>query len=117
MLVDLVAAVALTLALLLVLSLAARQYAAVRDIADGRRLLRLAAEEELARLRAGFPPRRSCEVSGWTHVVQLDVDQSPGAGDWSGFTLVTVRASQSSPRGRQLVAASSAYLPAPETRP
>lgn len=117
LLVDLVAAVALTLALLLVLSLAARYYSAARDIADGARVLRLAAAEELARLRAGLPPRPACEVPGWPHAVQLELVRSPGTGDWTGFTLVTVRASRTPPRGRPQVAALRAYLPAPEMPP
>ncbi len=118
---DIIAAAGLILLLVVAFTLAARQFVRARDYTDAQRLLRLAAEAELSRLRAGLPedPRPTAaepaeETPGRMILVTL---RTPGTGDWSGCARVTVVARKQIRGGRWVRVELSTFLPVEEARP
>ena len=118
---DLIAAAGLTLILVTGFTLAARQFVHARDYTDAQRLLRLAAEAELNRLRAGFDaddrPGDTQPVEATPDPVILDTTHAPGTGVWSGFMRVTVVARKQIRGGRWVRVELASYLLATEGRP
>jgi hypothetical protein len=111
-------AIALVAAITLLATLMAAQVYKARKNAVEQRSLMLAAEGELARLRAGLPATsRSATPAGAgleSGSISVDVHSTPGTGRWEGFALVRVVA-------QRMVGGSSrrvelrAYLPLKST--
>jgi hypothetical protein len=119
---DLIAAAGLTLLLVTGFTLATRQFVRARDYSDAQRLLRLAAEAELSRLRAGLPLDERPAAARTTleqrpDAIVLETSRTPGTGVWSGCTRVTVVARRQISGGRWLRVEVSTFLPAEEAQP
>jgi hypothetical protein len=115
---DVMAGVALTLALLLLVATAATQLAAARRDSEGRRQLRALAEDELTRMRAGLielPPAgrtRTRQVDGAT----LEIAASRGSGEWDGFACVRVTGRRAV-HGHSVTVVLAGYIPHRESAP
>ncbi|HEY3242992.1 MAG TPA: hypothetical protein VGM03_06530 [Phycisphaerae bacterium] len=108
---DIIAAIGLGMVLMLAFSLGVRYFAQISDECDTRRVLRLAAEHELDRLRAGISePDSVIQRDG----CQLEVSRAPGVDVWSGLEHVRVVARKPARKGRWVGVELSAYL---EPRP
>jgi hypothetical protein len=118
---DLIAAAGLILLLVVGFTLAVRQFVWARDYTDAQRLLRLTAEAELNRLRAGLPaeeqPDSRQTLDQRPDAVFLETSQAPGTGVWSECTRVTVVARRQIRGGRWVRVEVSAFLPAEGGRP
>jgi hypothetical protein len=118
---DVIAAVGLTLLLLVVFTAAYWQFANVRHERDAREALRLAAETELLRLRAAGPDalnaaRQSQPVHHSVGGIALRTIVEPAEVPWTGMTRVTVIASKLV-SARSVQFELSACLPSPEAYP
>jgi hypothetical protein len=118
---DVIAAVGLTLLLLVVFTAAYWQFANVRHERDAREALRLAAEAELLRLRAAGPDAlnaapQSQPAQPSAGGIALRTIVEPAEGPWTGMTRVTVIASKLV-SARWVPFELSACLPSPEARP
>lgn len=87
-------ALALVMVMLVFFAYSTAQLRRAQQDSTLRRALRLAAENELSRIRAGLEPLppvgQSCErVRG---AITVTVTAEPGAGDWEGLVLVRVMA-------------------------
>ncbi len=103
-------------------TLAVRQFVRARDYTDAQRLLRLTAEGELNRLRAGLPVEERPAAARTTleqrpDAVVLETSKTPGTGVWSGCTRVTVVARQQIRGGRWVRVELSAFLPMEDVEP
>ena len=90
---DVIAAVALTMALLLLFALSTSQYAAAQRESGTRRMLRLAAEAELARWRVGLVTGAESGSTATTQAadgIALETTWRPGTDRWRGLVLVRV---------------------------
>lgn len=119
---DLIAAAGLTLLLVIGFTLAVRQFVRARDYTDAQRLLRLTAEGELNRLRAGLPVEERPAAARTTleqrpDAVVLETSKTPGTGVWSGCTRVTVVARRQIRGGRWVRVEVSAFLPMEDVEP
>ena len=118
---DAIMAAGLTVLLAGMFSAAIVQYGRAVRLDDARGELRRAAETELLKLRSGGPdvaretptPAAEPDLGG---AISLETELTAGAGEWSGMTRATVRASRPFEGGRLRVEL-SAYLPATEVRP
>lgn len=116
---DVVAAAALAVAMIVLFSMATGQLVAVQRDSDARQRLRLAAETELSRLRAGIVALPSQEAVTTTRVVgpiTIETTIRPGSGSWSGLTHVAVVARRQV-QGYWARVELCAYLPTPEVPP
>ena len=110
---DVVAAAALAVVMIVLFSMATGQLVAAQRDCDARQRLRLAAETELSRLRAGIVALPSQEAITTTRVVgpiTIETTIRPGSGSWSGLTHVAVVARRQV-QGYWARVELSAYLP------
>ena len=95
---ELVVAVAITVIVATLLTVAVVQYVAARREHDTRRLLRAVAETELARMRAGVlsvAPSVQELATSRPAAVHVTTSTVPGVGLWHGLTRVHIVASTS----------------------
>jgi len=110
MLMEVIVSAFLLGALALVYTQLGRGVTTARDRQLTVRALRLAAEAQLERYRAGaaIEPRIDIDTPP-QGIIETQVE--PGQGDWQGLRLVTVTARGTARGGRQLSVTLSAYLP------
>lgn len=120
MLLESLISIGLTLVLIALLAGVIQQYANVRHELDERRILRAAAETELARVRAGIrtlgdgghespPATQPADIT-------IRVESEPGRDAWAGLTLVRVEASRAMTPQRRLSVRVAGYVDSPEER-
>jgi hypothetical protein len=118
LLLDALGSLALVALLLAAFAAATTQLTQAARDADSRRMLTLAAEAELNRLRVGAEsPATAPDESGSGTGITLETTRTRGTGAWAGFTLVRVVAHQSASHGRMIRVELAAYLPAREAAP
>lgn len=119
--VEVLAALGLTLVLVVLFAVATQQYAAARRENDTRRLLRLAAEVELERVRAGLsraPSGADSRPSTWQPgQIVVTTTTTPGQDIWRGLTRVRVVASKRASARRVIEVELVAYVATGETQP
>lgn len=111
---DVIFGTLLLLLLATIFTTALRQLAVAARDSDARRILRLAAEAELSRLRAGLaelPAAAADPAETAAHRgVTIRVSSAPGTGAWQGLLLVHVEASRNLPDGKPIRVRLSGYL-------
>ncbi len=113
-LIEAILATGLMIVIVAVFAAATVQYAAVRRGNDTRRLLRLAAQAELDRIRAGIHPipgtqPQNSPASQPSEIV-VRATAKEGEGTWRGLTWVRVVASKQMAGGRTLEIELAAYV-------
>jgi hypothetical protein len=113
---EIIASVALTLALAGLLAVTILQYAAARRESDARRLLQATAAAELDRIRAGITavPRGAPETPPATQPgeIVLNTTATAGTGPWQGMTCVRIVASKRIGLKRTVTVELATYIPA-----
>lgn len=110
---DAVAGAGLALVAFGVFAYSLQQFSFARRLADERRTVRMAAESELAWLRAvGVDDSGRPAIAPPPTRVEMDIERvtMPGTDAWSGFALVRITAQRIGP-GYGAVAVLSGYVP------
>jgi hypothetical protein len=111
---EVLIAIGVTAVLTLLMSVAILQYTAARRENDTRRILRLAAATEVARIRAGVTAISASSPDSTPTTqpdgTQIAVTTMPGEGLWQGLTRVRVVASQMVLGARRIEVESIAYV-------
>jgi hypothetical protein len=112
---DAIASLALAALLVIAMATSVGQFNEAARESDTRRMLRLAAEAELNRVRAGLPAAAtSAPAEPATDNLTIAATSAPGHDAWSGFTLVRVIARRPMQGARVMQVELSAYLPTAE---
>lgn len=108
--VELVVSIGVVVVLTTILLQTANAYVVARKAFMLERTMRMAAQAQLDRYRAGFPLNSQPPEDLRPANVTLATETTPGVGHWSGMTRVTVTASGTDVRGRLHQIALSGYF-------